>query len=218
MTKKSKRCFHIACDESEFEKRTEAREMGQHNKQARKSSWNDTRKKGHFWGVFRGSKKGSKMAFFWGPSNTLALCWKSKICCAWTNFMMQTHQAWRVAALTSKNVKKPVLGRLSRAWYFIRPWKTSKMTVFEHSKIDATTCWTSFNIIIVTLKNTFWGQGGSNDEGPSGHENRLVGTSNFGRRALSIVWFGTVIQDDRHHIGITSPEPVAWTPKTGSRK
>ena len=31
-------CFHIACDESEFEKRTETRGMGQHNKQARKLS------------------------------------------------------------------------------------------------------------------------------------------------------------------------------------
>jgi hypothetical protein len=92
------------------------------------------------------------------------------------------------------------------------------MTVFEHSKITATTCWTSFNIIITSSKNTFWGQGGSNDEGPSGHENRLVGTSNFGRRALSIVWFGTVIQDDRPHMGITSPERVAWTPKTGPQK
>ncbi len=35
---KTRDCFHIACDESEFEKRTEARGMGQHNKQARKSS------------------------------------------------------------------------------------------------------------------------------------------------------------------------------------
>ncbi len=36
--KKKTDCFHGSCDESEFEKRTEAREMGQHNKQARKSS------------------------------------------------------------------------------------------------------------------------------------------------------------------------------------
>ncbi len=31
-------CFHSSCDESEFEKRMEAREMGQHNKQAQKTS------------------------------------------------------------------------------------------------------------------------------------------------------------------------------------
>jgi hypothetical protein len=92
------------------------------------------------------------------------------------------------------------------------------MTIFELSKITTTACWTSFNIIIEASKNTFWGPRGSNGEGPSGRENRLVGTSNFGRRALSIVWFGTVIQDDRPHMGITSPERVAWTPKTGSRK
>ena len=38
--------------------------MWQHNKQARKSSWNDTRKKGYFWGFLGGLKRGQKMAFF----------------------------------------------------------------------------------------------------------------------------------------------------------
>ncbi len=153
--------------------------MGQHNKQAQKSSWNDTRKKGHFWGVFRGSKKGSKNGLFWGLSNTLALCWKSKICCAWTNFMMQTHQAWRVAAEMSKTSKFTIFGGQGGYKGGLRTRPNLEKRRFLTFKTLTTTRWTTFNIIIEATKITVLALGGLKAEGQSGHENRLVGTSNI---------------------------------------
>ena len=139
-TRKRKGCFHSSHDESEFEKLTWVVRVVITQQAGSKIVLKGHPKKGSFLGSFWGSQKGSKNGLFWGPSNTLTLCWSHEICCAWTNFMMQTHQAWRVAAQTSKNVKKPVLGRFLGAWYFIRPWKTSKNDVFGASKIVVTTC------------------------------------------------------------------------------
>ena len=157
----------------------EAREMGQHNKQAQNTSWNDTPKKGHFWLFLGGLKRGQKMAFFEVPSNTLALCWSTKVCCAWTNFMMQTHQAWRVAAETSKTSKFTIFGGQGGYKGGLRTRPNLENDRFLTFKTLTTTRWTTFNIIIEATKITVLALGGLKAEGQSGHENRLVGTSNI---------------------------------------
>ena len=196
-------------------------EMWQHNKQwqtQRRCRWS---KQGRFWGRFwgskRGRKKGQKRAVFWPPRKTWSASYGQKTA---KNAVLGGRTA-RGLYFCSEPRKWPKIDVFGVFWRPLKKWpilSTNRKQRFHDDKTACNVVEQHVHNVIEALKNTFWGQGGSNGEGPSGHENRLVGTSNFGRRALSIVWFGTVIQDDRPHMGITSPDRVAWTPKTGSQK